>query len=261
MDANQAKFFFTLLMCLLAGVLILLFFIISIVRAHRKNLRLYQEKIAAEIQTLEKERTRIARDLHDHLGPVMSTVRLQASIIETKTAEDAVVVKELKKNVDHIIQSIRFISNNLRPPVLERLGLRKAIEVFVTEFNDIHDTFIDLQMSGSDNVFYGEADIHLYRIIQELVHNVVKHAGATRVFLKVTIRRKKVTVLMSDNGCGFDFQTAMREGKGAGLKNIVNRIELLKGMLHVDNNNGKGTSYRIDIPIAYEQRKDKNCDS
>jgi two-component system, NarL family, sensor kinase len=257
MDANEAKLLGALLVVACVVGLILVFFIITISRYHRQKLRLYKEKIALEIETREKERARIASDLHDHLGPILSVVKLQASVLESRNEEDRDVIDELKANVDGIVESIRIISNDLRPNVLERLGIYKAIGQFVSSMNDVSSVHIVYKPSGNERGIPKDMELHVFRIVQEVVHNVIKHSKAKNASIVVERKIGKLSLQVSDNGCGFDFEQRLAEEAGSGLRNIVNRVELLKASLIAESRKGRGAFYRIDIPIKEDnERKD-----
>jgi signal transduction histidine kinase len=248
MDANETRLLFAFLMFALMLGLILSFFVITIVRHHRHSLRLYQEKIAAEIQTLERERSRIASDLHDHVGLLLSTVKLQAQVLQSTGEWEMTVYQKMISNIDVIIHCIRMISNDLRPPELDRFGLQKAVEHFVADVNDTGVVNIVLQCGGSTFGYLPETDLHIFRIVQEVVHNMIKHSSAKCGTVMIDKRwNGRMRVLMTDDGQGFDFAKELKTGSGSGLMNIVNRVEMLRGVINVESDS-KGTVFKIDIP-------------
>lgn len=131
MDAHQTTIFTAILLTSLIIGGILLFFIISLVRQQRRNNELYKAKILAEITTLENERTRVANDLHDELGPLLSAIKFKLSSIETHLPEDEIVMQETSEHIVDIIRRMREISNDLMPNTLIRKGLVFAIEEFI----------------------------------------------------------------------------------------------------------------------------------
>jgi two-component system, NarL family, sensor kinase len=254
MDANEAKFLGALFVAACIVGLILVFFIITITRYHRQNLRLYKERIALEIDTREKERARIATDLHDHLGPILSVVKFQASVLESRNEEDKKVIDALKANVNGIVESIRVISNDLRPNVLERLGIYKAIGQFVSSMNDVTPIHISYTSRGTGREIPKAMELHVFRIVQETVHNTVKHSEASSMKINIDRRRERLVLQLSDNGRGFDFEQCLEQEQGSGLRNIVNRVELLKASLVAEGRPGEGSYYRIDIPIHEDEQ-------
>src|SRR5262245_19620588 len=131
MDPNETKIYTVILIA--GGVLgiILVYFIINIIRQQRRNLSLHNEKIQAEITTLENERKRIASDLHDDLGPLLSAVKLQINSVEVPDGEDQELIEKSSLYIDAILTRIREISNNLMPQVLSRKGLVIALREFI----------------------------------------------------------------------------------------------------------------------------------
>ncbi len=127
MDAHQTSLFTAVLItCIVLGVVIT-YFTVTIIRHQRRNIELYKSKILAEITTLEKERTRIAHDLHDELGPILSSVKLKINNIEVSSKEDAEELEYANKHIDNLIQQMRNISNDLLPTTLQRKGLVAAM--------------------------------------------------------------------------------------------------------------------------------------
>src|SRR5438046_3045387 len=130
MDSNETKIYIAVLIAAVIIGIILVYFIISIIHHHRRSMVLYKEKIQVEMTTLEKERKRIASDLHDELGPLLSSVRLQIGCIESKDEDDIMIVSQSSRHIDTILDRLREISNNLMPHVLMRKGLVFAIQEF-----------------------------------------------------------------------------------------------------------------------------------
>src|SRR5262245_1656804 len=131
MDPHQAKIYTAIIITSVIVGVIILYFVISLIRHQRKNLELYNLKIQAEITTTENERTRIACDLHDELGPLLSAVKFKISSLDTPLEEDKEMVEESAKHIDDIIQRMREISNDLMPNTLLRKGILYAMEEFI----------------------------------------------------------------------------------------------------------------------------------
>src|SRR5688500_3941329 len=159
---------------------IIIFFISSIIRYHRRFIRLQRERITAEIRLLENERKRIATDLHDSLGPLLSSVKLNISSVEVNDPRDRQVISKSTKYIDEIITSMRQISHNLLPTTLERKGLQDAIREFCRHLGqeDLLEVHVYAMNAITPNP---EQDIHIFRIVQEIIHNTLKHAGASRL--------------------------------------------------------------------------------
>src|ERR1044072_1929085 len=228
--------------------IILLYFIITIIRYQRLSLLLHKEKRQAEIDTLEKERRRIASDLHDELGPLLSAVKLQINSLNTTDPDDEQVISKSSTHLDSIIRKLREISNNLMPNTLVRKGLQKAINEFIENNRDTY---------GLEIRFICEQDVHLnqykevdiYRIIQEIVHNTVKHAQASLLIIKIVTEGNRLLLMTADNGKGFDYFAKVKDNPGLGLRNLQSRTEVMGGELTCHSEPGKGTTYTIEIPI------------
>src|SRR5581483_1143389 len=184
MDTTEKELYNSLLIVVGVVGIILVYFIITIIRYQRRSLRLHKEKIRAEIDTLEKERRRIASDLHDELGPLLSAVKLQINSLNTTDPSDEDLIAKSSTHLDSIIRKLREISNNLMPNTLVRKGMQRAITEFIENSR---------QTYGLEIRFICEQDLHLnqhkevniYRIIQEILHNTVKHAQASLLIIKI----------------------------------------------------------------------------
>lgn len=234
----------TLFLCSLLAVIII-FFLASIIRYHRRYIRLQRERITAEITLLENERRRIATDLHDSLGPLLSTVKLNISSIEVPDPRDQTVVKKSGKYIDDIITSMRQISHDLLPNSLERKGLPDAIREFAAQVAG--DLAVNVY-TVKTLTHQPSRDIHIFRIIQEIIHNTVKHAGATKLEIGFSEEPEELLVLVNDNGKGFNVERSRRESRGLGLKSLDIRTDILRGTISIRSVPGEGTHYYIRIP-------------
>src|SRR6266576_1561301 len=169
----------TLLFSLIIAIIIVYFFI-SIIRHHRRYVRLQREKIFAEITIRENERKRIAGDLHDSMGPLLAEVKLNISNVEVGQKEDKEVLEKTAGYLDEIIGSMRRISHDLLPNTLERRGLLEAIREFVSQVSLKQTTNIQLYVV-KEILVPKEKEIHIFRMIQEIVHNTLKHAQASNL--------------------------------------------------------------------------------
>ncbi len=247
MDTNQTKIYIAILIA--AGVLgiILVYFVINIIRQQRKSLGFQKEKLQAEITTLENERRRIASDLHDDLGPLLSAVKLQINSVEVPDPEDQELIERSGLYIDNILTRIREISNNLMPQAI-RKGLVTALKEFIDNLTLGHP--FDIRFSHKGEIaLTGDRDIHLYRVILEIIHNALKHSQASALDLFIQNENNSLVLEIADNGSGFEFHSINKTGSGLGLKNIVSRVELLKGDLYIETKPGEGTRYRITIPL------------
>jgi signal transduction histidine kinase len=237
----------TLLIGCLVGVIIL-FFVISIIRYHRRYVRLQRERILAEVTILENERRRMANDLHDSLGPLLSTVKLNMGSLETENAFEREVLEKSARYIDEIISSMREISYNLLPSSLERKGLVEAVREFIGHLNGKAPLHIQLHC-WKEIVIPKEKEIHVFRMVQEIVHNTIKHAHARHLHIGISHESNRLLIMTKDDGYGFDAQKVRDSSGGLGLRSLESRMEILQGTMSVESKNQEGTRYYIEIPI------------
>ena len=237
----------TILMSLIIAVVIIYFFV-SIIRYHRRYMRLQREKIFAEITIRENERKRIAGDLHDSLGPLLSAVKLNISSVDVESADDRQVLDKTGGYLDEIIGSLRRISHDLLPNTLERRGLVEAIREFINQVNTKQSVNIQLFIVKEISI-PKEKEIHIFRMIQEIVHNTIKHAGANILQIGFSEEGGHLLCLTKDDGKGFDKEKALAASHGLGLRSLESRCEILNGVLTLDSAPGVGTNYFIKIPM------------
>ena len=237
----------TILMSLIIAVVIIYFFV-SIIRYHRRYMRLQREKIFAEITIRENERKRIAGDLHDSLGPLLSAVKLNISSVDVESADDRQVLDKTGGYLDEIIGSLRRISHDLLPNTLERRGLVEAIREFINQVNTRQSLNIQLFIVKEISI-PKEKEIHIFRMIQEIVHNTIKHSGANILQIGFSEEGGHLLCLTKDDGKGFDKEKALAGAHGLGLRSLESRCEILNGVLTLDSAPGEGTNYFIKIPM------------
>jgi signal transduction histidine kinase len=209
---------------------------------------MHKDKIQAEIDTLENERRRIASDLHDELGPLLSAVKLQINNIETATGEDQLLVAKSSGHIDSIIQKLREISNNLMPNTLLRKGLKNAVEELADTYKKL--SALEIRFICEQEIRLDQnKEINIYRIVQEVLHNTIKHSGATLLLISLRKEENRVLLATSDNGKGFDYFLKSKELKGLGLRNLQSRTEVMGGELVCNSQPGKGVTYIFDLPV------------
>src|SRR3982751_3088365 len=196
--------------------IIIMFFIFSIIKYHRSYIKLQKEKIHAEILIQENERKRIANDLHDSLGPLLSSVKLNINSIEVLQEDDKRIIEKAGKHIDDIIKSLRQISYNLLPNTLERKGLAEAIREFTEYVNGRSSIQIEFHIIKNVRLST-EKEIHVFRMIQEIVQNTLKHSKARKLQIGLGQEDGFLLILTKDDGKGFDVAKA-KDASGLGLK-------------------------------------------
>ncbi|MDI3322391.1 sensor histidine kinase [Pinibacter soli] len=245
----DSQHLYTIVTIAILVAIIILFFVTSIVMYHRRYVALQKERIFAEITMQENERKRIATDLHDGIGPLLSTIKLNINSIDVVEEGDRLIVSKAGKHIDEIIKSMRQISYNLLPNTLERKGLIEALKEFVEHTNENKALQVHLQIVQYFEV-PPEKSIHIFRMLQEIVHNTVKHAKAQNLQIGLGAEGNHILILTKDDGCGFDpLKERDKLSGGLGLKSIESRAEVLNAKMVMDTQPSKGTSYFIKIPI------------
>jgi signal transduction histidine kinase len=232
MDPKETNLFALILIVgLLIGTL-MIFFVVSLIRNQRIVVKRNRENLLQEIATLEQERSRVAADLHDELGPLLSQIKFRLSSIEVPDKEDEEQLQLSSDQIDLVVQRIRTISRNLLPAALVSRGLRSALEESLENLRRYASLQTTLEYT-STTPLPNQQQINLFRAIQEVCQNTVKHAAARRLLVKVWDEKDGVHILCEDDGKGFRYPAIMQDSKGIGLKNLRNRIELLGGKFEV----------------------------
>jgi signal transduction histidine kinase len=201
----------------------------------------------------EQEQQRIAKDLHDGLGPLLSVVKLHLSALQNlltqPTPEQMHEIETSQQLVDTLVREVRSIAHNMMPGSLETLGLAAALDDFMRSVMLTNDIRIELHVHNLEQRMDSFVEISLYRVVQELITNILNHATATRATIQIVRHASTCVLMVEDNGCGMDTETASRQG-GIGLNNIRSRIDALSGSVHIDSTLGRGTTVTIEIPLA-----------
>ena len=206
-----------------------------------KTNKILQEKFSQELLiSQEGERRRISKDLHDGVGQ-------QLLVIKNKLMASG--DKDTKQMVDHTIDEVRAISRDLHPFQLQELGITRAIEYTINQIDENTTLFISAEIDNIDNIFSKEEEVNIYRIIQESLSNVLKHAHAEAG--KVSVKKLTDTIMISirDNGVGFDFGEKYQDVKSLGLKTLLERTKFLKGQMKVSSKKETGTVLEFQFPI------------
>lgn len=229
---------------LFGGVAIILIFGIILLyrnQLHLKSNKALQEQYSQELLvSQENERRRISKDLHDGIGQQLLVLKNRL----VGTADD-----ETKKMVDTTIEEVRSISRDLFPFQLQEMGITKAIEYTINQIDENTNLFISAEIDNIDNIFSKENEVNIYRIVQESLSNILKHAHAGAS--KISIRRlaRSVVISIKDNGSGFDFNEKYKDSKSLGLKTLLERTRVLKGQMKVVSKKDHGTELEFQFPV------------
>ncbi|MBO3098922.1 tetratricopeptide repeat-containing sensor histidine kinase [Gelidibacter pelagius] len=220
-----------------------LFGFVTIVRSNNNNKRRQklQELFTQDIiNTQEQERTRLAFELHDSVGQ-----QLMLLTRKLKTIEDPL----FGNLANDTLANLRTISQGLYPATLERLGFTAAIEDLINELDENTEVFFTLELENTDKLITNDKALHLYRILQEALNNVLKHSEAKAVFVSIENITNTLIMTIKDNGKGFDYNRALNTSKSLGMKSVMERSKIISAKLEVESNSSKGTQLVIKLPI------------
>ncbi|NMC39311.1 MAG: sensor histidine kinase [Bacteroidales bacterium] len=242
------------------GVLISFMIIVGVVlireifyflkRAENDRARAEKRVINAIIMTEENERKRFANDLHDGLGPLLSTIKMSMSALGERIIDKPgnTILVNTNHLINEAINTIKDISNNLSPHVLSNFGLASALSAFTMKINQTKVIEVDFKSNMDKYRLENEKEVVIYRAACELINNSIRHSGASRIEIELNKHEKFITLQFNDNGRGFDTNTLNSEDvKGMGLSNIDTRVKSIDGVFILESTPGKGTSALIKI--------------
>lgn len=219
-------------------------------REYDKNKQLIA--IDAMLKGQEEERGRLARDLHDGLGGLLSGLKISLSDAKDRIHEKNGEMNVLTKSIDMIdlsVKEMRNVAHNLMPQALVKFGLDDALKDFCNSINTCGSNLkINYQSFGPVKRVENSTEIMIYRITQELLNNAIKHAMATEIIVQLLFGKNRLNITVEDNGTGFD-TALLKTNKSAGWANILNRVNYLKGRLDLESEKGKGTHINIEFII------------
>ncbi len=247
---------------LAGGALAITLVSILIYRNYRQRQRLQEQRITeletekqlaatgAVLKGEEQERTRLAKDLHDGLGGMLSGIKYALHTVKGNlimTPENAQSFERSLDMLDSSIREMRRVAHNMMREALVKFGLDIALQDFCNDINKSGALQVSYQSIGLEGIELEQTKaITIYRIVQELLNNIMKHAAATNAIVQISRNEKQLSVTVEDDGKGFD-ESVLRQSKGIGWSNIQHRIEFLKGHWEVDSEPGKGTSVHIEL--------------
>lgn len=213
----------------------------------------------------EQERKRIARELHDDAAQSLVSLSVEIGKILMVIEKDPKVasrqLESARKRITGIVEDIRCFCHALRPGLIDKFGLVPAINLLAEELRNQYHLICKIEVSGEVTRLDSDSELHLYRIVQEALSNVIKHSNAKEALVRVEYRTDRIKVSISDNGDGFYVPEAISSfvrSKRLGLMNIRERTELLTGILSIESVKGKGTTVSIEIPICPEGTTENN---
>ncbi|MBY0123483.1 sensor histidine kinase [Bacillus sp. S/N-304-OC-R1] len=218
-----------------------------------ENAKLKQEFGLKIIEAQEEERKRLSREIHDGPAQMMANVMMRSDLIERVYKEQggpAAIgeIRDLKKMVRNALYEVRRIIYDLRPMALDDLGLVPTLKKYLGTIEEYHKTIrIDYSVIKEEQRLPAQYEVALFRLIQESVQNALKHANANLITVRLEINCSRITVVIKDDGKGFDMQE--KKNNSFGIMGMRERVELLEGQLSIDSVLGKGTIVTIQVPL------------
>lgn len=228
----------------------------SLVKARQYQVRLRQ--MSSQVLTAqEEERKRIARELHDDTAQALTSVLVRLRLLERFAGDERLRagITELRDLTGDALEGVRRMAIDLRPPMLDDLGLEAALQAFVQDFS--HRWPVKAKFTGGRlGRLPLDVELVLYRIVQEALSNVAKHANASRVEARLTRRGRSLRLVIEDDGCGFDVEAAKSSrGSGLGLFGMEERLALIGGSVRVESAMGRGTRISVEAPLPRSRRR------
>lgn len=210
-------------------------------------------RFVAMLAAEEKERKRIATELHDGLGQLLSSARMNVAslddVVEEGDQEDQQIFQNSLDLIDNACDEVREISHNLMPSALSRMGLNSALMDMRDKLNSAKETKLTLEIEQMDQRLPEAVAFNVYRIVQEVVNNMLKHAEATEIKLSWENERSPMRLTIADNGKGMDL-SLIENSEGLGWQNLYSRVDLLDGKLDIQSSPGQGLRLQIEIPTV-----------
>ncbi len=252
MDSEESKHYLRLfIFCVILAVVIASF----VFAFFKQQSAFNKEKLKVVIHALESERIRLASDLHDDLGPVMATVRIYVNALSQSTINDKELTRQINDYLDNGIRLIRETANVLMPKALEKTGVLKALEDYIAHIEQyitfrIHFVFpaIALQLDR-------ESELNIYRIVQEIITNTIRHAKATTLQIVFEIDNTQLIIFTNDDGVGFSTKQSDFISNGNGLSNIRSRIAIMNGHFTIHAQAGQGVQFELTIPLTNNRKQ------
>ena len=223
----------------------------SLASLHQERMAMLRQQLAQVTAAQEEERRRIARELHDGLGPALASLNLRLRTARKLLQRDghptAEELQELAELVQASIQDIRRLIHDLRPVALDELGLGPALREYAARYQEEQGLTVVLSLAKGDERLPAPLETALFRVVQEALANVAKHAQAQRVEIDLTYKQEGVNLRVTDDGRGFDPQ-APRPGTHVGLWSMRERVEQLGGQITIESVPGRGTQLTVNIP-------------
>lgn len=241
-------------LCVSVGIVLLdkLFIYIDRLNHHRQLMD--RRILTAVLRTEEKTRANFSKELHDGLGPLLSSAKISLSALSHSdmTAEQRDIFNNTLYVVDEALRSLREISNNLSPHALTDFGIARGIQIFVDKAAALHKVKISFATNLRGERYDPDIEVIMYRVVCELITNSLKHSGCSEIRLSLSVAGDTLEMQYSDNGRGFDPQAMM--DCGMGLSNINSRVSSLNGTFDIRSSKGRGMCASVKVNVRGAER-------
>ncbi len=252
MGSEEASVYYALLIAGFMFFLVFVSFVVSIFKNRKKSLATYQKNTERDLKIIEREKKRIAADIHDGIGANVSAIKLLVDELLMSGQADGALKSKIALTIQRMSLSVKEVSGNMVPYALQREGLINALTELTKALFPGSVIKITTQFEFHETMVGEERAMHIYRIVHELLNNIVKHSKATAVHLSLLEQNRTLILHIKDNGVGFNQEKIKKSTQGLGLINISTRVILLKGNIYLNTSPGKGTEWIIELPLAYD---------
>jgi signal transduction histidine kinase len=237
-------------LCFLVGIAFINKIFNKIIEADLLRTEMDKKVLDAIIKTEESERKRVAKELHDGLGPLISNLKMSISALSIpENSDQKEMVRNMKQVVNESLSTIREISNNLSPHVLDSFGLLSALKAFTGKIAERKIIAIDIEGNIQDRRFSQNIEITIYRVLCELINNTLRHAGANSVYIRLIEADGYLFISYRDNGKGLPPGIGLSGHPGMGFSNIESRLKAVNGRIELNTPEIRGFSVSITCPI------------
>ena len=260
MSTDETNIYTTLLVSAAMLAFILISLLVTAIYYQRKYNYLYRKKIAAEITTLEKERKRLAANLHDDIGSRLALALYHTEALTEQPGADKAGLLHLHNLLTGTVNTVKSMSSTLWPPVLMHGHLADALEQLLSQLNAVNQleaVFVNT-IKGSFPLQKNQ-QLQLYRMAQELIANTLKHAGATVISVILQADQHFFYLHYRDDGKGFGKKNILNSTKGSGMYNLMSRAGLMGGEIFVEEPTGKGVYIKVKIPLQLKNNNIPPC--
>lgn len=250
-------------MIILAGSLVviilvvftMLFFIVFLNKKRKMLLEKQELKVSFEktilqtrLEIQEQTFTAISQDIHDNVGQILSLVKVQLNILEQQNSTDNAVLTDAKENLSKALTDLRDIAKGLSSERIRMAGLSAAVAQEAERLNRTGLVRVQISAAGDEKPTGDQKQLIVFRVIQEALQNIIKHADAQEVSIALNYEQDRLQVLIKDDGKGFNLDAVKREMPGLGLPHMFSRLQLIGGEAVINSEPGRGTRIRLNIP-------------